>query len=161
VVDALQALRGVQCTVAITLVAELGALTRFDNPRARMKCLGLIPSEYATGERRRQGAMTTAGNTHARRAIVAGAWASRYPAKVRRPLQLRLAKPPKVIQDISGKAQVRLCTRYRRLMARGTHADQVVVAMARELVGLMWAMAQQVPVTPSPPRPMHGDCPAQ
>jgi transposase len=148
VVEALQARRGVQFTVAVTTVAELGDLTRFDTPRELMKCLGLIPSEYATGERRRQGAMTTAGNTHARRALVEGAWAYRYPAKVSRHLQRRWEQLPKPIQDIRGKAQVRLCKRYRRLMARGQHAHQVVVAIARELVGFLWAMATQVPVTP-------------
>jgi transposase len=148
VVEALQALRGVQFTVAVTTVAELGDLTRFDTPRELMKFLGLVPSQYSTGERRRQGAITKAGNTHARRALVEGAWAYRYPAKVSRHLQLRLEKLPKPIQDISWKAQVRLCKRYRRLMARGKHANQVVVAIARELVGFMWAIAKQVPVTP-------------
>jgi transposase len=75
VVEALQALRGVPLTVAVTTVAELGDLTRVEHPRQLMKSLGLIPSEYATGERRRQGAMTKAGNTHARRALLEGAWA--------------------------------------------------------------------------------------
>jgi transposase len=92
--------------------------------------------------------MTKAGNTHARRALVEGAWAYRYPAKVSRHLQLRLEQQPKAIQDINWKAQVRLCKRYRRLMARGKHANQVVVAIARELVGFMWAIAKQVTVTP-------------
>jgi transposase len=146
-VDALQALRGVQFTVAVTTVAELGDLTRFDTPRELMKFLGLIPSEYSSGERRRQGAITQAGNTHARRALVEGAWAYRYPAEVSRHLQLRLEHPPQAIQDISWKAQLRLCQRYRRLIARGKHANQVVVAIARELVGFMWAIAKQIPVT--------------
>jgi transposase len=148
VVDALQALRGVQCTVAVTTVAERGDLTRFDDPRELMKFLGLIPAEYASSERRRQGSITKAGQTHARRALVEGAWAYRYPAKVNRHLQMRLENQPKAIQDISWKAQVRLCQRYRRLLARGKHANQVVVAIARELVGLMWAIAKQIPVTP-------------
>ena len=148
VVEALQALRGVQCTVAITMVAEIGDLTRFENPRELMKFLGLIPSEYSSGEQRRQGSITKAGNTHARRALVEGAWAYRSPAKVSRHLQLRLEKQPKVIQDISWKAQVRLCKRYRRLVARGKHANVVTVAIARELAGCMWAIAKQVPVTP-------------
>jgi len=73
VVEALQALRGVSCTVAVTMVAALGDLPRFATPRALMKCLGLIPSAYASGERRHQGSITKAGNTHARRALVAGA----------------------------------------------------------------------------------------
>jgi transposase len=148
VIDALQALRGVQCTVAVTMVAELGDLTRFDNPRELMKFLGLIPSEYSTGERRRQGSITKAGNTHARRALVEGAWAYRDPAKISRQLQLRLEQPPKTIQDISWKAQGRRCKRYRNLIARGKHANQVVVAIARELIEFMWAMAKEVPVTP-------------
>jgi transposase len=132
VVEALQALRGVQFTVAVTLVAALGDLTRFDHPTELMTYLGLTPSEYTSGERRRQGSITTAGNTHARRVLVEGAWASRYPAKVSRHLQLRLEHQSNVIQAISWKAQVRLCKRYRRLLARGKHANQVVVAIARE-----------------------------
>jgi transposase len=112
-----------------------------------MKYLGLLPAEYSSGERRRQGMMTTAGNSHARRVLVEGAWAYRYPAKVSRHLPLRLEQLPKPLQDISWKAQVRLCKRYRRLMARGTHANQLVVAIARELGGFLWAIAKQVPLT--------------
>jgi transposase len=148
VVEALQALRGVQFTVAVTTVAELGDLTRFDNPRQLMNYLGLTPSEYSTGERRRQGGITKTGNTHARRALIEGAWAYRYPAKISRHLQLRLEKVPKPIQDISWKAQVRLCKRYRQLSARGKNPNQVVVAIARELSAFMWAIAQAVPLTP-------------
>jgi hypothetical protein len=149
VVEALQALRGVQLTVAVTMVAEIGDLTRVDTPRELMKFLGLIPSEYTRAERRRHGSMTKAGHTHARRALVEGAWAYRYPAKVSRHLQLRLEQHPQVIQDIRWKAQVRLCQRYRRLLSRGTHPNVVTVAIARELVGFLWAMAQQGPVTAS------------
>jgi transposase len=148
VVNAHQAWHGVQFTVAVTMVAELGDLTRFDNPRELMNFLGLIPSEYSTGERRRQGSITKAGNTHARRALVEGAWAYRYPAKISRHLQLRLEQQPKAIQDISWKAQVRLCKRSRQLSARGKYANQVVVAIARERIGFMWALAKEVPVTP-------------
>jgi transposase len=146
VVDALQALRGVQFTVAVTLVAELGDLSRFDKPSQLMRYLGLTPSEYSTGDHRRQGAITKTGNAHARRALIEGAWAYRYPAKVSRHLQLRLEKLPKPIQDISWKAQVRLCKRYRQLLARGKHVNRVVVAIARELSAFMWAIAQQIAV---------------
>jgi transposase len=139
---------GMQFTVAVTMVAEVGDLSRFDTPRELMTCVGLIPSAYASGERRQQGSMTTAGNTQARRALVEGAWAYRYAAKVSRPLQRRREQPPKVIQDISWKAQVRRCQRDRRLVAKGTHANGVTVASARELVSFMWAMATEVPVTP-------------
>lgn len=147
VVEALQALRGVQFTVAVTTVAALGDLTRFDTPRQLMNYLGLTPSEYSSGEHRRQGGITKTGNTHARRALVEGAWAYRYPAQVSRHLPLRLAKLPKPLQDVSWKAQVRLCKRYRQRSARGKNPHQVVVAMARELRAFMGAIAKQVPVT--------------
>jgi transposase len=146
-VEARQARRGVQVIAAVTLVAAMDHLTRVENPRALMKFLGLIPAEDSTGERRRQGSIPNAGKTPARRALVEGAWAYRSPAKVSRPLQLRLETHPNVIQDMSWKAQVRLCKRSRRLVARGQHATVVTVASARELAGCMWAMAPQVPVT--------------
>ncbi|HEV8714526.1 MAG TPA: IS110 family transposase [Candidatus Binatia bacterium] len=146
VVEAIQALRGVQFPVAVTLIAELGDLRRFANPRQLMSYLGLIPSEHTTGERRRQGGITKTGNSHARRALIEGAWAYRYPATVSRHLQLRLEKVPKAIQALSWKAQVRLCKRYRCLMARGKNANQVVVAIARELAAFVWAIAREVEV---------------
>jgi transposase len=149
VVEALQALRGVPCTVAVPTVAALGALPRFAHPRERMQVLGLMPSAYSPGARRRPGSRTKAGHTPARRALMAGAGAYRSPAQVRRPRPRRLENQPKVLQAISWKAHVRLCTRYRRLIARGNHATQVVVAIARELMGCMGASAQPMPVTPS------------
>ena len=148
VVAGLQALRGVPCIVAGTMVAARGDLTRFDNPRQLMHYLGFTPSEYSTGARRRQGGITKTGNTHARRALIAGAWASRYPAKVSRHLHLRLEKVPTPIQDVRWKAQVRLGKRYRQLSARGQNPNQVVVAIARELSACMWASAQEGPLTP-------------
>jgi hypothetical protein len=90
--------------------------------------------------------MTTTGKTHACRAFVEGAWASRDPANVSRHLPLRLEKRPTALQAISWTAHVRLCTRYRQRMATGKHANQVVVAVARELVGFLWAIAKQVAV---------------
>jgi len=146
VVKALQALRGVELTGAVILMTELGDLTRFENPRQLMSYLGLTPSEYASGARRLQGGITKAGNSHARRALVEGAWAYRYPAKVSRHLQLRLETLPTEVQAISWKAQVRLCKRYRQLTARGKHVNQVVVAIAREMAAFAWAIARIVPL---------------
>jgi transposase len=123
-------------------MAELGDLTRFEHPRQLMSYLGLIPSEYSSGERRRQGSITKAGNTFARRALIEGAWAYRYPAKVSRHLQLRLEQVPQAIQNIGWKAQVRLCKRFRHLTARGKHANQVVVAIAREMAAFIRAIAR-------------------
>src|SRR5439155_1127325 len=146
VVEAIQALRGVELTSAVILMAELGDLTRFDTPRQLMSYLGLTPSEYSSGDRRRQGGITKAGNTHARRALVEGAWAYRYPAKVTRNLHLRMQKPPAEVQPIGWKAQGRPCQRYRQLIARGKHANQVVVAIAREMAAFAWAIARAVPL---------------
>jgi transposase len=146
VVQAIQALRGVELTSAVILMTELGDLTRFENPRQLMSYLGLTPSEYSSGARRQQGGITKAGNSHARRALVEGAWAYRYPAKVSRHLQLRLESLPAEVQAISWKAQVRLCKRYRQLTARGKHVNQVVVAIAREMAAFAWAIARLVPL---------------
>jgi|RhiMetdeSRZDD1v2_1073273.scaffolds.fasta_scaffold73714_2 transposase len=148
VVEALQTLRGVQCTVAVTTVAARGDLTRFEHPRQRMHSLGLTPSAYASGGRRPQGSLTKTGHAQARRALVAGAWAYRDPATVSRHLQLRLEKLPAAIQASSWQAQVRLCTRDRPLMATGKNAHQVVGAMAREWRAFLWAMATPMAVTP-------------
>ena len=143
VVTAIQAMRGVQFIAAVTLIAELGDLTRFDRPRELMGYLGLIPSEYTSGGHRRLGGITKAGNAHARKVLVEGAWAYRYPAKVSRHLQLRLERVPQRIQDISWKAQVRLCTRYRRLLNHGKHPNEVTVAVAREMAAFIWDIARQ------------------
>jgi transposase len=146
VVEALQALRGVQFTVALSTVAELGDLSRFDSPRQLMSYLGLTPSEYSTGNTRRLGGITKTGNAHARRTLIEGAWAYRYNAKVSRQMQQRQETLPQAIRDIAWKAQVRLCKRYRRLVAKGKHPNVVVVAIARELAAFMWAIARQVPL---------------
>ena len=147
--EALQALRGGPCTVAVTMVAAIGALPRCEHPRERMPCWGLMPSEYSPGAHRRQGALPQAGNTQARRARGAGTWAYRSPATVRRHLPLRLDNQPKVLQDSRGKAQGRRCRRYRHRGARGTHTHVVTGAMARALAGCLWAMAKPVPLPPS------------
>ena len=108
-----------------------------------MSSLGLTPREHSSGERRRQGALPKTGTAHARRVLVEGAWAYRYPAKVSRPLQLRLEKGPKTIQAISWQAPGRLCTRYRRLVARGKQVNHVVMAIARERAACVGAITRE------------------
>ena len=147
VVEALQALRGVQWTVAITVVAELGDLTRFDNPRQLAAFVGLIPSEYSSGETRRQGGITKTGNGRARRTLIEASWAYRHNPKISVAIQKRIESLPKPIQDIGWKAQLRLCKRFRRLTCRGKHPNIAVTAIARELIAFMWAIAKEVPIT--------------
>jgi transposase len=146
VVEALQAMRGVQWVVAITVVAELGDLTRFDNPRQLAAFVGLIPSEHSSGAKRRLGAITKTGNSRARRVLIEGAWAYRYPAKVSAHIQTRIEGLPKTVQGIGWKAQVRLCKRFRRLSSRGKNSNVVVTAIAREMLAFMWAIAREVPI---------------
>jgi transposase len=147
VVQALQAVRGVQWLGAITVVAGRGDHTPIDSPRQKGAVVGQIPSEYSSGPARRQGGITKAGNGRARRALIEGAWAYRHPAKVSEHIQRRIGGLPKPIQDLGWKAQVRLCKRFRRLTARGKHPNIAVTAIARELIAFMWAIAKEVPVT--------------
>ena len=123
VVDALQAMRGIALINAVVLVAEVGDFTRFSNPRQLMAYFGLVPGERSSGETIRRGGITKTGNTHARRALVEGAWAYRMKARIGRHKVDRIEALPKIIRDIGWKAQVRLCTRYRRLRARGKTAN--------------------------------------
>jgi transposase len=147
-VAARQAVRGVPCTVAVTMGAAMGDRSRFDPPRELRQCLGWRPAEYSAGERRQQGAMTKAGKTPARRALGDGAWAYRYPAQGRRHLPLRLAQHPPILQDIRWQAPGRRGHRDRRLVARGKPAPGVTGAMARELAGCMGAIAPEIPLIP-------------
>src|SRR5437867_7132954 len=143
-VAALQACRGIQLIHAVRIVAELGDLARFDQPPQLMGYLGLIPSEASSGEHRHQGAITKTGNRSARRALVEAAWAYPYAAKVSALIAPRQAAVPKAALDIAGQAQMRLCARFRRLAARGVNRNKIVVAIARELAGFGWAIAQHV-----------------
>jgi transposase len=152
VVAALQALRGVALVTAVEMVAEVGDLTRFSKPREVMGYLGLVPSEDSTGDKRRQGSITKTGNGHARRSLVESAWAYARPPRVTRALKQRQQGLSREIIEISWRAQVRLCGRYRRLSARGKNKKKIIIAVARELCAFMWAIAlatanKQVPAT--------------
>jgi len=144
VVEAYQAMRGVSFVVAVTFVAEIGDLRRFDNPRQLMAFLGLVPSERSTGERVRRAGLTLAGNKRARRVLIEGAWSYRYPARVSQTLQARLEGLPKAVREIAWKAQIRLCARYRRLTAAGKKLPVVIAAIAREMAAFLWAIARHV-----------------
>jgi transposase len=148
VVAALQTMRGMALVNAATLIAELGDLSRFADPRRLMAYLGLAPSEYSSGSSVRRGGITKAGNGAARRLLIEAAWSYRFPARLSRELLLRQESQPKPIRDIAWKGQVRLCARYRRLARTGKPANVVTTAIARELTGFVWAIARQVTVTP-------------
>ncbi|MDE0393365.1 MAG: IS110 family transposase [Gammaproteobacteria bacterium] len=142
--EALMSLRGISTITAMTVLAELGDLTRFDSPRELMGFVGLVPGEYSSGSRRRQGAITRTGNGHVRRLLIESAWAYRFPARKTAHLRRKGAKAPDRVQAIAWAAQKRLCGRYRKLYGRGMPKNKVVTAIARELVGFIWAIACEV-----------------
>jgi transposase len=149
VIAADQAMRGVAFLTAVTFVAEIGDVRRFETPRQLMAYLGLVPSERSTGERVRRGSLTKAGNSRARRVLIEGAWTYRFPARKSRLLQERQAGLPKAVCDIAWKAQLRLCGRYRKLMARGKRQVVVTVAIAREMAAFLWAIGREVALQPT------------
>jgi len=146
VIRALQALRGVEFTVALGVVAEIGDFSRFHNPRQLMAWLGIVPSEYSSGTKKRQGGITKAGNSMARRLLIEAAWSYRYTPKVSRIIQKRHEGLDKAIVDRAWDAQLRLCRRYSRLVHQGKHKNVAVVAVARELSGFIWDIARRVPL---------------
>lgn len=144
VAEALMAMRGVSLITAMTVLAELGDITRFDSPRQLMAYLGLVPSEHSSGGSRRQGGITKTGNGHVRRVLVEAAWSYRFPARKTRIIQQRAERTSPSVQAMAWEAQKRLCGRYRRLMAAGKVKQQVMTAVARELAGFLWAVACEV-----------------
>jgi transposase len=146
VVAALQTMRGMALVNAATLIAELGDLSRFANPRQLMAYLGLVPSEHSSGTSIKRGGLAKAGNSAARRLLIEAAWCYRFPARVSRELLLRQESQPRPIRDIAWKGQVRLCARYRGLARTGKPANVVTTAIARELSGFVWAIARHVTI---------------
>jgi transposase len=144
VVESYQAMRGVSFMVAVTFASEIGDVRRFANPRQLMAFLGLVPSERSTGEAVHRAGLTLCGNRRARRALIEGAWAYRYPARVSQCMRSRLEGLPKPVREIAWKAQVRLCSRYRRLTNAGKPTPLVVAAVAREMAAFLWAIARHV-----------------
>ena len=146
-VKALQSLRGVSLITATITVAELGDISRFSHPKELMAYLGLVPSEHSSGESIRRGHITKTGNSHARRVLVESAWTYKHHARVTLPLIKRQEGLHRSICQISWKAQLRLCARYRRMRARKKPMQVVVIAIAREIAAFMWAIAKEVEAT--------------
>lgn len=143
VVAALQALRGVAKTTAATLVAEVGNFSRFDNPRELMSYAGVVPSEHSSGANVRRGAITKAGNAHVRRVLVESAWCNRSRPNLGYVLKKRQQGLSAEVKEIAWKAQHRLYRRSNHLVSRGKPHSKVVTAIARELLGFVWAIGVQ------------------
>jgi len=145
-VKAFQAMRGVRQVIAVGVVAEIGDLTRFDHPRKLMSYLGQVPSESSSGNTRRLGGLTKAGNSRVRRLLTEGAHSYRFPARVSKDIQIRHEGLSSEVTDIAWKAQQRLCKRYQRLVKKGKHKNLVVSAIAREMSAYLWSIAHHVPL---------------
>jgi transposase len=146
VIDALQALRGVSKLTAVTIATEVGEISRFEHPRRLMGYSGAVPSEYSSGGpgKARRGAITKAGNAHLRRVLVEAAWSYRHRPRIGIELKKRQQGLDEAIKEIALKAQHRLHKRYVGLSARGKPHQKVVTAVARELLGFIWAIGTRV-----------------
>jgi transposase len=144
VVKGLQALRGIAEISAVTIVAELGQISRFDTARQLMGYSGTVPSEDSSGERKKRGGITKTGNAHLRRIVVEAAWNYRHRPAIGPKLRKRQEGVPEPIKEIAWKAQVRLSKRYARLTATGKDQRKIVTAVGRELLGFIWAIGVKV-----------------
>ncbi len=160
VVKAIQAMRGIRLVNATSIIAELGDLNRFDDPRKLMSYVGLTPSEHSSGGKRKLASITKCGNTRARRLLVEGAQSYRYPANVSTDLQIRQEGLPKDIIDQAWKAQLRLCRRYQRLLKKGKPKNVVVTAIAREMIAYIWSIAKEVVLPMTDPKQRLSRVPA-
>ncbi|MER9965020.1 IS110 family transposase [Mesorhizobium sp. M0045] len=147
IIRALQTLRGADLIVAVTFATEIGDMRRFESPRQLMGYLGLVPGERSTGETVRRGGITKAGNGRVRHMLVESAWTYRHPPKFGAKKLYRLEQAPPRVREIAWKAQTRLTARYRMLSGRGKRTTVVCTAIARELVGFMWAVAREAHTT--------------
>jgi len=141
VIEALQALRGVAKITAVSIVAEVGSFSRFQDPRSLMGYSGMVASEFSSGNRVQRGGITKTGNAHLRRVIGEAAWAYQRRPWVGGLLRKRQQGLEQEVKDIAWKAQQRLHSRYTKLSARGKNKNQVVTAVGRELLGFVWAIA--------------------
>jgi transposase len=142
-VTALQALRGVEMVSAVTLVAEVGDFRRFSSASELMSFVGLVPSEHSSGGSRRQGRITRTGNGHVRRILVEAAWHYQRQPRMSKAIRARNDRVSGPVRVIAWKAQQRLHKRLLRLKEKGKPATRAVTAVARELVGFVWAIARE------------------
>jgi len=146
-VDALCLMKGINLVAATTLLSVTGDLRRFPTPMQLSAYFGLVPSEHSSGDNIKRFRLTKAGNGEARRVLIQGAWCYRFPARGPTAKQSALSVADKSIRDVAWRAQLRLCARYRRLIALGKKSPVVCAAIARELATFIWEMGQIVPIT--------------
>jgi transposase len=144
VIEALQALRGIAQVSAVTIVAEVGELSRFPTAPQLMGYSGAVGSEHTTGGRTRRGGITKTGNAHLRRIVIEAAWAYRHRPSIGATLRKRQATVGPEVKAIAWKAQHRLHARYRHLTMKGKYPQEAMTAVGRELLGFIWAIGVKV-----------------
>jgi len=111
-----------------------------------MSYLGLTPTEYSSGLQQHRGQITNAGNTHARRPLIEAAWHYQHrPRQSARAARLA-GQAPLEIAARAWQAQTRLFMRHRALTENGKRSTVATTAVARELVGFIWAAMVQAPL---------------
>jgi transposase len=145
----LRCLRGIDTLSAVGLAAEIGDFERFASAQAFMSYVGLVPTERSSGAKRRQGSITKAGNDHARRLLVEAAWNHRRRPGASYAIQRRRRDQHPLAVARAIRAEQRLHKRWSRLRSRGTDERTIVVAIARELAGFVWATATDQPLQPA------------
>ena len=148
-VQALRTLRGIDTLTALGIVAEMGDLRRYPTAPQLMAAVGVVPSEYSTGEKTHRFGITKTGNTQVRHLAIEAAWHYQRTAKEGKTLQHRRKGQPAAIVDIARRCDARLHRRFQRLTSRGKPSNVAVVAVARELVGFIWAIGQQFNLNPT------------
>jgi transposase len=165
-VNALCLMKGINVVAAATILSVTGDLRRFPTPIKLSAYFGLVPSEHSSGDRVKRFRITKAGNSEARRVLIQAAWSYHYPARVTRDKELiqaawsyhyparvtrdkelKLSKADNRLRNIAWRAQLRLCKRYRHLLALGKRAPVACTAVARALATFIWEMGQIVPLT--------------
>jgi transposase len=144
VIQGLQSLRGIAKVSAVSIVAELGEISRFAKARQLMSYSGAVSREDSSGENVRRGPISKAGNAHLRRIVVEAAWAYRHRPSIGAGLAARQQGSSPQVRETAWKAQHRLHQRYSKLLAKGKTKQKVITAVGRELLGFIWAIGTQV-----------------
>ena len=139
-VSKLRAFKGIDYIIALALICEIGDFQRFGSAKSFMSYLGFVPRENSSGEKRRQGGITKAGNGHLRKLLIEGAWHYARGGQPGKRLQQRRIGCPLDVIDSADRALYRLHKKYIRLVLKGKHANTAVTAVARELAGFIWAV---------------------
>lgn len=138
IVEVLARFKGISTRTALGLISEIGDFARFSHPRELCSWLGIVPSEYSSGQQRHRGHITKTGNQHARRLLIEAAWSYQHPPRL----------PDRGTDQRAWNAQIRLHRRYKHLTQNGKRSTIATVAVARELAGFLWAAATDQPILP-------------